>query len=629
MLDIMRQHASGWVIKVLFGIIIIVFIFFFGAGTLREKGDPVIAYVDEKPILVRDFTLAYQRSTENLRRQNPDASPESLQNPLRKQQILSQMINSRLLLDAAAGLGLIASTNELRATISRMEAFQNEAGIFDSEIYRQILAQNHMTPAEFEQNLRDNLLVEKVRAYISMPARADESQAKGLFLWAREQAKVEYLLFPQAEFLAQAQVSDKQVNEFYEQNKDKFQRPAQAAFRYLAFTPKALAPYQNVSDADVRAAFDSNRAAYTRPEEIRARHILLTVDPAAGPAEAEKAEASIRALAAKLKSGSDFADLARRYSQDTSAENGGDLGWFGRGVMVKSFEDAAFALKKGEVSDPVRSEFGWHLIQLVDRREPGAMTFEEVRDQIRDQIAEERASEKTSDLLDEALDQMAAGVDIAKIAEQAGLSLTVSPLLTQDGLVQLFAMTPEAAQALFLLAPGASTKTPLAIEGGYLLAEKVQDVPEALLPLPEVQAQIVQALKRQEAHRLAGEKAAQVLADLRAGKATAAETKGLRVSEPFNRSGLVPGLGGSPALAQAVFAAKGGEWLAQTFPLPSGVVLVRLKERIPPTDEAWHKEKDFWVATVGQRYGEELFQAYLNDLRAKSKVEVIRADLLN
>lgn len=629
MLEIMRQHASGWVIKVLFGIIIIVFIFFFGAGSLHKQGDPVIAYVDDKPILVRDFTMAYNRSTEDLRRQNPDASPESLQNPLRKQQLLSQMINSRLLLGAAEKMGLSSSTSELRATIAHMEAFQNEAGIFDAEIYRQVLAQNHMTPAEFEQNLRDNLLVEKVRAYVSMPARADEAQAKGLFLWAREQARVEYLLFPQAEFLAQAQVTDKQVGEFYEQNKDKFQRPAQASFRYLAFTPKALAPYQNVSDEDVRKAYDANRAAYTRPEEVRARHILITVDPAAGPAEAEKAETSIRALAAKLKAGADFPDLARRYSQDTSAENGGDLGWFGRGVMVKSFEDAAFALKKGEISEPVRSEFGWHLIQVVDRREPGPMAFDEVDDQIREQIAEERASEKTSDLLDEALDQMAAGVDIAKIAEQAGLSVSTSPLLTQDGLVQLFAMTPEAAQALFLLAPGASTKTPLAIDGGYLLAEKVQDVPEALLPLPEVHDTIVQILKRQEAQRLAKEKAEQVLADLRAGKATPAELKGLRLSEPFNRSGQVPGLGGSPALAQAVFAVRGNEWLAQTFPLPSGVALVRLKERIPPTDEAWAKEKGFWISSASQRYGDELFQAYLADLRSKSKVEVIRADLLN
>ncbi|WP_415520353.1 MAG: SurA N-terminal domain-containing protein [Desulfovibrio aminophilus] len=628
MLDIMRQHASGWIIKILFGIIIIVFIFFFGSGTMHEKGDPVIAYVNDEPILARDFLRAYQESTERARRENPDAGPEALQNPQAKQQLLTQMINSMLLREAARDMDLSASAAELRAAISRLEAFQNKDGVFDPEIYKQVLAANQMTPAVFEQSLRENLLLEKVRVYVSLPARADEAQARELFTWAREQARVEYVLFPQADFLAKAQVTDKQVEEFYEQNKDKFLRPAQAAFRYLAFTPKTLAPYQEVKDDEVRAYFDSHQSSFVRPEEVRVRHILLTVDPAAGPAEAQKAEASIRALAAKAKSGADFAELARRNSQDTSAANGGDLGWFGRGAMVKPFEDAAFALKKGEVSEPVRSEFGWHLIQMEDRREAGPMAFDEVKDQIKRQIAEDRASEKISDLLDAALDQLAAGIKIEKIAEQAGLPVSQTDLTTQDTLVQFFGMTPEAARTLMDLGTSMSTKTPLAIEDGYLLAEKIQDLPEATLPLADVKDQVLRALKEREASRLAGEKARQTLDALRAGKAEEA-LKSVRVSEPFNRSGFIPGLGGGPALAQAVFAAPDNAWLPQTFPLAQGVAAIRLKERIAPSESAWDKEKGFWVSTMSQRYGEELFQAFLTELRSKAKVQIIRADLLN
>ncbi|MCM0755573.1 SurA N-terminal domain-containing protein [Desulfovibrio aminophilus] len=628
MLDIMRQHASGWIIKILFGIIIIVFIFFFGSGTMHEKGDPVIAYVNDQPILARDFLRAYQESTERARRENPDAGREDLRDPQAKQQLLTQMVNSMLLREAAVNMDLSASATELRAAISRMEAFQNKDGAFDPEIYRQVLAANHMTPAVFEQSLRENLLLEKVRVYVSLPARADEAQARELFHWAREQARVEYLLFPQADFLAKAQVTDKQVEEFYEQNKDKFLRPARAAFRYLAFTPKTLAPFQEVKDEDVRAYFDSHQSTFTRPEEVRVRHILLTVDPAAGPAEAQKAEASIRALAAKAKAGADFADLARRNSQDAGAANGGDLGWFGRGAMVKPFEDAAFALKKGEISEPVRTEFGWHLIQMEDRHEAGPMSFDEVKDQIKRQLAEDRASEKISDLLDAALDQLAAGMKIDKIAEQAGLPLAQSEPATQDNLVQFFGMTPEAARTLMDLGTEMSTKTPLAIEDGYLLAEKIQDEPEATLPLDAVKDQVVRVLKEREAARLAGEKAQQTLDALRAGKAEDV-LKSVRLSEPFNRSGFVPGLGGSPALAQAVFAAPDNAWLPQTFPLAQGVAVVRLKERIAPSDAAWDKEKAFWVSTMSQRYGEELFQAFLTDLRAKAKVQVIRADLLN
>lgn len=629
MLEIMRKHASGWMIKVLFGVIIVVFIFFFGTSSFRGKGDPVIAYVNDQPILARDFMRAYEETMENTRRNNPDAAPEALQNPQIKQGLLAQMVNTQLVRSAAERLHIGVSSMELRTAISRMQAFQDSTGAFDPERYTQVLAQNRMTPAGFEQSLRDNLLMEKMRAYVSQPVRADEAQARSLFTWAREQVRIDYLLFTPAEFLPKAEVSDAKVQEFYDQNKDKFVRPATAEFRYLAFTPKALAPFQDIKEEDVKAYYEAHKTNFTQPEEVRARHILIPVAKGAPEAEAKKAEATIRELAAKIKAGADFAEMARKHSQDASAANGGDLGWFGRGVMVKPFEDAAFALKKGEVSQPVRSEFGWHLIQLEDRHEPRTPSYEEAKGQVRQQLAEERASEKISDLLDSALDQLAAGVKIDKISQEVGVPLKTTDQVTLDGLTQLFGMTPEAAKTLFALPLGMGVKTPLAIEGGYLLADKVQDQPEAVLPLSDVKGKILTFLKNQEAMRLAGDKASQALEALRAGKDDGGYLKDVHTSAPFNRTGMIPAIGGSPQLAQAVFAAANNDWLPQTFRLPAGVVVVRLKERIAPPEETWRNERAFWLSTVSQRYGDELFQAYLTELRSKAKVEVVRPDLLN
>ncbi len=628
MLELMRKHSSGWIIKILFGIIIVVFVIYFGASNPTGSKDPVLAYVDGQPIAARDFERAYGRIVDGMRRQNPGLSAEDLQNPQIRQGILNQMITSRLLMNEAERLGIAVSDAEVRTGIARIEAFQGPDGQFHPEIYKAVLSENRLTPTEFEAEFRDNLLTEKMRVYAGLPVRLDEAQAREWYDWSREQMRVDYVLFPSESLADMVQVGVAQVADFYEKNKDSFVEPAQASMRFIDFTVKSLAARQSVGDDEIKAYYDSHQQSFTRREEVKARHILVVAPADAPEADQQKAKARIDELA-RSATAANFAELAKKNSQDGSAAQGGELGWFGRGVMVKPFEDAAFALKKGEVSTPVRTQFGWHLILAEDRRVPGLMTFDEARDEVRSRLAE--AAEKVNELMDRTLDQLASGMKLDAIAKEIDLPVQDSGLMTQEAMQQRFGMKPEAVKTLFQLPQGMSTQTPLAVDGGYIVAEKTQDQPEAPMSLDQVKPRIVGLLKAEGAAKLAEEKAAQALASLRQGKDP--KELGLTVlrSAPFNRRGMVSGLGVAQQMAQAAFAAKGKEWLAQPFQVPAGFIVARPAERIAPPADAWNKEKEFWVAEISQQYGQELFQAYVADLRdkAKDKIRIERPDLLN
>ncbi|MDD4951527.1 MAG: SurA N-terminal domain-containing protein [Desulfovibrionaceae bacterium] len=633
MLDKIRQNAQSWVVKALFGVIIIVFIFFFGTGGFNDKADPIMAYVDERPISAQEFSRSFNEFRDNLRRQNPNISTEELQDPRLRNIFLNDMITSRLLEDKARALGVAFSGPEMIAAIAANPAFQNQDRAFDPEAYSQALARIGLTASQFEQDFRTDKTIRKLEAFATLPAQATPFAARQVFSWVKEKVDLEYAALSADEFMAAAKVEEAEVKDFYENNKERFKRPAMIRVRYLAFTPRDLAPLQEVSGDEARAYYQANSGSFVRPEQVRARHILIKAGKDATSAEIKRAGEDVRGLRQAILSGRDFAETAKARSQDPSAKTGGDLGWFGRGVMVPEFEEAAFGLKKGELSEPVRTPFGWHLILVEDRRDQAQLDFEQVKDDILKAIAEEKASDKISELLDQAMDRLASGMTLAKIADDLGLVSKQSGLLTLQEARQQFGLTEDAAAALFSLPPGESAKTPLAIDGGLLLAEKVEDSPETILPLDEVKQSIAAFLKRQEAMKLAKDKAQALLKELSdpasAKAAAAGLAKLIRASGPLGRRDPLPGLGLNPQLLADAFSARTGDWLPQAYAFPDKVIIARLSKRLPALDQDWEKEKDLWLKAATAQNRQELFMAFATELRDRAKIELLRPDLLN
>ncbi|HAS90538.1 MAG TPA: peptidylprolyl isomerase, partial [Desulfovibrio sp.] len=507
MMDILRQNAQSWGIKIAFGIIIAVFIFAFGAGGFNGNTDPVIAYVNDQPVPTQEFMQVYRETAEALRTQNPNVDSDQLQSPEFRKAVLEQLVSQKLLEAEAEKLGLAVSNSELSYSISQIPAFADKDGKFDMNIYQAFLQSRQMSAATFENSMRNSALIQKLQEYVTLPVKPSEADARALFDSASEKVQIDYYYVPGADFVKNIKVSDKEIEDFYKANPDKFTIPGRSVVKYIAFTPEELSINETVTPEEIAAYYEANRETFQQEEQVNARHILIAVDENAADKEVAAAEKKIKKVLAKAKSGQDFAKLAKKYSEGPSAPKGGELGWFSHGAMVKPFEDAAFALKKGEVSKPVRTRFGWHLIKIEDVRKAGQKELDQVKDEISGMIAQEKAADSITDKLDHAIDLLASGMKIDKVSEELGIGFKKSERATVQNLSRAFGMTESAAKTIIDLPKDTATEMPIAIDGGYILVEKETDVPPSLSPLKDQKQDIESFLSQQRAMQMAKIKA--------------------------------------------------------------------------------------------------------------------------
>ena len=632
MLEIMRENASGWIVKILFTVIIVIFVFAFGMSGLNSTGDPVLATVNDQIITRAEYDVTYQRMVEAVGRSNPNVTHEQLKTPQFKQMVLGELVSKKLLLAEAAKLGIKASDKEVIAAISEQPMFKNASGVFDKNVYQAAIRQIHMTPAQFETDFKEELTVSKVKQAVTTPAKVSADQARQLFDWVGAQSRIDYIEVVPADFRDQIQVHDDEIAAYFQANKDQFMVPALITLRHLSFTPDDLAQYQTVTDKELAAYYAANQASLQQPEQLRARHILVMVKDSDSDAVKEKARKKAEEVLKKAQAGDDFAALAVEYSDGPSGPNGGELGWFGRGSMVPEFENAAFALKKGEVSGLVKTQFGWHIIKVEDRKEATAQTLDDVREKLTLQIAQEKASEKVTELLDQAMDRLASGMSLDAIGKELGIKVTTTEPMPTQFLAQGFGLTPEAAKLIKELAPGTVQQTPVAINGGYMLVEKVKDIPPSLMELDQVRPTIINNIKAQKGAEMAQAEAEKILAALTGPDSKTAAKKyasRIKTSEPFTRQGNIPGLGQSAPLTKAAFEAKDKNWMKLVYTLSGGVVVaVRLNEHIPASDEAWKEQKDYWIQQASKNYEQETLAAFMDDLSKNATIDIARPEIL-
>lgn len=626
MLDAIRRNAQSWGVKVIFGIIILVFVFW-GVGDFRNEHGNILAEVNGSPLLLEDFQRIYSQTLDNLRRESPGINTEELERLNLRGQIFNQMVGMRLMEQEAELLNLRVSSAELRQRITQLEAFHGPDGQFDTEIYRALLQANNLTAPEFERDFRKDLLMDKIRDLITLPAYVPDQFVRDFFLYAREKVILEYISFPWERELDGFEITDEEIRASYEANLESFTMPARIKVRHLILSPASLARLEDVGQEEIAAYHADNHQEFFRPKQVRAAHILIKVPADAAEAEDGKARESLLGLLSRIKEGESFADLAREHSEDISAAQGGDLGWFSRGEMVNEFEEAAFALQPGEVSEPVRTVSGWHLIRVDDLRDEGTIPLEEVASAIRRHLAEEYALEALPDALDSAMEKIILGSSLEDIGRGLGLQVRETEFFSMLQPPAGLDIAPEAMALLFALADKEVTHSPILLPDGYLLAQKTAHEPETVRPLEEVRQRIVTRLSMDRAKDAARQKAEKDLALILAGE-KAFDPEDVQTSEPFGRQGFIPVLGFNTELAEAAFAASPGEWLPSTYQIQEAFVLAKLKERIHPSEDQWVMEKEAWRESLLQARQRELFQAFMNTLQAKAEIRVLRQDVL-
>lgn len=631
MLDILRQGAQSWGIKIVFGIIIAVFVLAFGMNRTSNDATTVLATVNDSPILIRDFQETYQRNLDTARRQNPSLTSEFLAQIKFKDQVLNQMITQELLLQKALDLGLTVSKEELASAIHLIPSFQNEGQTFDPEIYQSVLRANRLTPGQFESDFMKNLLMAKIQDYIGLPGTISEEQARDFYYYGRSTTSVSYLLYPWKAYEEEVNATADQISEYYAAHKGRFTVPAQAKISFLVLNPQTLADLAAVTDEEVAQFYDQHKETYKIEEQVHARHILIRLEENATAAEEETAMAKIKAAQDELATGQDFAQVAPMYTEELGSP-GGDLGWLGRGHMLKPFEEAAFATATGAISDPVRTQYGLHLIKVEGKKEAGYEPLDDVKVEIRRSIAQDRALEALQDSVDHALELVVTGSDLQTVASSLGGNLVAqeSEFFTQtDGPRDLQGLSPENTMALFELAPNATTHNPIQLADGYVLATKIEDKPTTTKTLDEVRDEIITDVTKDEAFKLAKAAADADLKSLLEGKGLAnGNEPSLITTEALDRQGFVPELGMVPEMIEAAFVVEENSWLPSSYKVSEGYALARANAVTVPTAEDWDQEKELWLDSLNQRAQDQLVQTFLADLRAKAMVRIVNPKVL-
>ena len=437
MLDAIRERAQGWLAKVILGLITIPFMLWGVESYFNKSGDgDVLASVNGDKVTRQEFDHAIKAQQQEMRASMGAAyDPAMFNDPKIRKSVLDGVINQHLIINAAAKAGMVVSDAEMARIIASLPAFQ-ENGQFSQTRYDQVLRQQGMSISEFENQLRQELLINDMRSVFQASAIVPSNVA-ALFLQAYEQQReISTAKLTPEQFLSQVQVSAADVQNWYNAHKADYTLPEQARFQYVVLSQDALASQVKISDAEVRQYYDQNSAKYSEPEQRRASHILIAVNPGDNARQRAAAKARAETIYQQVKANpASFAAVAKHESSDTgSALQGGDLGWFARNAMVKPFADAVFAMHSGDISQPVQSEFGYHIIELTGIKPARTRSLDEVKADIVRDLQAQQAAKRFADVAETFSNKVYEQSDSLKpVADALKLQVTDSGWLSRKG----------------------------------------------------------------------------------------------------------------------------------------------------------------------------------------------------
>lgn len=635
MLEYIRSNSQSLGVKLAFGLIILVFIFW-GVGSMKDRGTgSLVATVNGDPITIRDFELAYRNAEEAVVRNNPGATRDQIRQGLGRQ-VLRDLISQTLVRQEAARAGITVTPLELRIAVGKIPVFQNANGQFDPAVYKRVLEMQRISPAQYEHDMSEDLLRQKLFALVTSAAWHDPAEAQNRYNFLREQRVPDYIFIPAAEFMAGAKPTDTEVTAYYDSHKGEFAVPPKVDVAYIRLTPEGLVKAESISDADARKWYDANASRFNQQEEIKAAHILVPLAEDASEADVKKAQESAAAIEKELKSGKSFADVANAHNGPNAAGPGGELGWLKRGTTVKPFEDAAFALEPGKVSAPVRSQFGLHIIKVEEKKGGGTQSFAAVADEVRKAMAKEQGADKLRDVLDNLIEDNILGKPLEKSAQALGLEAQQTGLATAQELQQKMGITAEAAATLEKTPANSPVDRALEAGDAYVVARVLKAEAASTLPLEAVKEKIVARLQGEKALADAMRAATERRKSLVDGaiNPTLKTGMGIKTANPMDRSGSLADFGPDPELAAALFSARVGQWLPTAFAVSSpkegqGAVLVHVGAVQPPDSSEWDMIKDIMAGAVERERVQGLYETFMQRLLSTAKVEVLNMDIVD
>ncbi len=644
MLGFVRNQQKSIIVKLAFAIIILSFVI--GYAMLSSPGGPSgedttaeAAVVNGKVIAFSDFQSSYSNLYQLYQNIYKDQFTPALEKQLKLAgQSINSMIDQALLQEEAERLQFDVSDKELVDTIAQIPAFQ-ENGVFSKDRYLQVLAYQRLDSDAFEAMQRNELISNKVRESIYSGVTVNDADVEDEFRKNNEKINLNFVSLTPAAFEKKVKVSEEALEAYFKERQEVFRVAEMVSIRYLQFEPQRYLEDVTFEENDLKKFYRRHLDQFEILEKIKASHILIKVDADADEQTREKKRAFAEKLLEEAKAGKDFAELARINSDDkASAVNGGSLGYFTRGSMVKPFEQAAFSMKPGDISDLVETTFGYHIIKVEEYTEPGVRSMEdaivEVKEGVRAEKAQQLAYEKAMDAYN--INQKTGDLDAAAVANELGLKET-GPF-ARDGYIDGIGRNKEIINLALLLADGKLAR-PVVTDNGIILFGIKERIASHIPEFTDVKDMVTASYRASEASKLARAAAEKLVEDLRDGGNLnkLAKKANYKVEETgeFTRtySPFVPRIGSSEELSTAAFKLDEGQPdIDQLFEIQNHFVVVELKEHIAADltklDEAKRQELHKSILSRKQK---EAVEKRLADLRSVATIVIAPRvqDMLN
>ena len=634
MLDFLRKRKRSWIITFLLGLIIVVFIAFYGGNKYQDTQLHNLAEVNGEPISQAEFADRYQRTVDRYRDMMKGAmTPEMLKSLNIKGSLIEDLIQKRLALQEARRLGLTASDDELANMIAQVPQFQVQ-GRFNKERYIQVLRANRLTPEKFEEDEREQLTIQRLYSVILDSIQVTDAELRDRYRFEQEKINLQFIRLPSSGFASEVKLTDDEIKKFYDRRKESLKEPLKVQVEYLSYPFAKFVAAAQVSEKEIQDYYQANRETrFRNAKQAKVRLISVPFPPGADAKQKDETMARAKRLLADAKGGKDFAQLAAQVPNNPTAAKGGDIGWVTKGQLPATLDSAVFGLSKGGISDIIEGPAGLQFVKVEDIKEEKTQSLAEATAEITQLLKMEKAKRDAAAAADRDREKALSGTDFAKLAQDGGIGLTVTRPFANGEMLPEIGQNQEFYKSAFALS--AKDVSPV-IEGtnSYFLMRLKERKEPAIPPLEAVKPMIEKELTESKAAELARQKANSVLDQLKKEKDInkVAESNGLKVEETgwfLRNAPQLPKIGELPELK-----AGGGVPLSARKPVADkvytqkdSIYLFSFKESQGADMDRFEKEKDVLAKQALAEAKQRVAQKFMEGLKANAKIQVNSAML--
>ena len=619
MLDFMRRQRSAlkwvWVILIfIFSITLVTLYIPFGdLPNVSITND--VASIGRDSVSAHEFQVAYRNYIDRMRGQ---LSPEMLRAFRFERQIMDALVTRHVMTEEAKRLGLNASSAEVEQKILENPVFRENGTFIGASRYQAILAQNNLTVDQFESEVANEILTEKLRSFVTAAIQVTNHDVEEEYKRRNEKAKIEYFVVDATKLEDKVTPTDAEQRESFDKNKAKYTVNEKRKAKYVFLEALKLRSQITVSDDELRQYYEQHRSEYTLPERVKAQHILFKTQGKT-PDEIAKIKEKAQQVLERAKKGEDFSNLAKQFSEDTTAAAGGDLGDFGRGQMVPEFERVAFSLGVGAISDLVQTQFGLHIIKVTGKQEARERPFEELKEAIRPVVSTRKAEQKANDLAQQVAVDLVNNKNLEAVAAKYDAQVKETPLMEQSQPIPELGNAADFQRRMFMMSKG-EIGTAIQVDRGYVVPQLIDIVASHPASFEEAQSRVVADVKTEKAKQVAADKAKQIEELLKGGKDLAAAAKpvgaDIKTSEELTRGASLPEFGSIAELDKEMFSLPLGK--AGTPITVAGKTLAfAVKERKEIDPDAMKKSLDTVRGELLPAHREQYFSAYIQEVKKR------------